>query len=131
MTVVTDFSLLECRFRDSTGTMVMDLKISGNWVLTDNDILDQISAGSSIVEVDARFQPESGYEHRMRFKVHGESSWGSWSSWTTSRITHEVPVPGAGETNVDEYDAEMRESGGSSTIGNHGYIRIKKLNTGG
>lgn len=131
MTVVTDYALLECRFRDATGTMVMDLKIGANWTLTDNDILDQISAGSSIVEVDARFQPESGYEHRMRFKPHGSSTWDPWSSWTTSRISHELPVPGAGQTNVDEFDAETRQTGNSSTIATHGYIRIKKLNSGG
>jgi hypothetical protein len=131
MTVVNDYSLLDTRFRDSTGTMVMDIKIGATWTLTDLDILDQISAGSSIVDVDARFQPQSGYEHRMRFKPHGSSSWDSWSAWTTSRITHEVDVPGAGQTNTDEFDAEMREVGNPSTIATHGYIRIKKLNSGG
>lgn len=131
MTVVNDYALLECRFRDSTGTMVTDLKIGVNWTLTDNDILDQISAGSSTVDVEARFQPEAGHEHRMRFRVSGSSTWGAWSSWTTSRISHDVAVPGAGQTNSDEFDAEMRQTGGSATIAVHGYIRIKKLNSGG
>jgi hypothetical protein len=129
MTVVNDYELLECRFRDSTGTMVMDLKIGVNWTLTDNDILDQIAAGSAIVEVTSRFQVESGYEHRMRFKPHGSGTWGSWSSWTTSRISHETPVPGAGQTNSDEFDAEMRPTGGGSAIAVGGYIRVKKLNS--
>lgn len=131
MTVVNDYDLLECRFRDASGTMAMDLKIGATWTLTDNDILDQISAGSSTVEVTARFQPESGYEHRMRFKPHGSSTWGAWSAWTTSRISHEMPVPGAGQTNTDELDAEMRQVGSPSTIAIHGYVKIKKLNTGG
>jgi hypothetical protein len=130
MTVVNDYSLLECRFRDATGSMVTDLKIGVNWTLTDNEILDQISAGSSIVDVEARFQPESGYEHRMRFKEHGSPNWGSWSAWTTSRISNEVPVPGAGQTNTAEFDAEMRPTSGTPTIASHGYIKIKKLNSG-
>jgi len=131
MTVVNDYATLDCRFRDSTGTMVMDLKVGVNWLLTDNDVLDQISAGSSIVDVDARFQPEASHEQRMRFKVDGSATWGAWSSWTTSRISHEVAVPAAGETTSDQYDAEMRPTGGSPTIANSGYIRIKKLNSGG
>jgi hypothetical protein len=131
MTVVNDYALLECRFRDAVGTMVMDLKVGVNWTLTDNEILDQISAGSSIVEVTSRFQPESGYEHRMRFKGHNNATWGAWSAWTTSRIAHETAVPGSGLTNSDEYDAETRQTSSSSTIGTHGYIRIKKLNSGG
>jgi hypothetical protein len=129
MTVVNDYDLLECRFRDSTGTMVMDLKIGVNWTLTDNDILDQIAAGSSTVDVTSRFQPESGYELRMRFKVQGSATWGSWSSWSTSRVSHDTPVPGAGQTNVDEFDAETRPTGGSPTIAVSGYIRVKKLNS--
>ena len=129
MTVVNDYALLECRFRDSTGTMVMDLKIGVNWTLTDNDILDQISAGSETVDVTSRFQPESGYEQRMRFKVDGSPTWGSWSSWTTSRISHETAVPGAGQTNVDQFDAETRPVAGSPTIAVSGYIRVKKLNS--
>ena len=131
MTVVNDYQALDCRFRDSSGTMVMELKIGVNWTLTDNDLLDQISAGSSIVDVDAKFQPESGYEHRMRFREDGNSTWGAWSSWTTAKITHEVAVPAAGQTRSDQYDAEMRPIGASPTIASSGYIRVKKLNSGG
>jgi hypothetical protein len=131
MTVVNDYAALDCRFRDSTGTMVMDLKIGVNWVLTDNDVLDQISAGSSIVEVDARFWPEASYEHRMRFRPDGSSTWGSWSAWTTGKLTHEVAVPAAGQTASDQFDAEMRPTSGSPTIATSGYIRVKKLNSGG
>jgi hypothetical protein len=131
MTVVNDYSLLELRFRDASGTMATDIKIGDDWTLCDNDVLDQISAGSSIVDVDSRFQPESGYEHRMRFKPHDSATWGSWSAWTTSRISHETAVPAAGQTNVDEYDAEMRPTSGTPTIAVHGYIKIKKLNSGG
>lgn len=131
MTVLNDYSLLEFRFRDISGVMVTDIKVGGSWTLCDNDVLDQISAGSSIVDVESRFQPDSGYEHRMRFKAHDSPTWGSWSAWTTTRITHETAVPGAGQTNVDEFDAEMRPTSGTPTIGVHGYVKIKKLNSGG
>ena len=132
MTVVNDYSELEFRFRNVTGAMLMDYKAGSFWVLTDNDILDQISAGSSVTEVHARFQVETNYEQRMRFKVHGSPTWGSWSAWTTSRISHSVPVPGAGQTNIDEFDAEMRpQSAPTPVIGTHGYIKVKKLNSGG
>lgn len=131
MTVVNDYALLELRFRNASGLMATDLKINGEWELTDADILDQISAGKSIVDVEARFQPEAGYEHRMRFRPHNSSIWDAWSAWTTSRISHEVPVPAAGQTQVDEFDAEMRPTGSSTTVATHGYIRIKKLNSGG
>jgi hypothetical protein len=67
----------------------------------------------------------------VRFKVHGSPTWGPWSAWTTSRITHATAVPGAGQTNVDEFEANTRQAGsGSPTSAIHGYVKIKKLNTG-
>lgn len=128
MATVDDYDLLECRFRDLSSVMVMDLKISGQWTTTDGTVLDQISAGSSITEVTARFQPESGYQHRMRFKVDG--TWGSWSSWTTGRISQDVEVPAAGREEQVDYDAEMQPTSGTGTVAMSGYIKTKKLNSG-
>lgn len=128
MAVVNDYSLLECRFRDVSGIMAMDLKISGQWTLTDGTVLDQISAGSSITEVTSRFQPESGYEQRMRFQVDG--TWSSWTSWTTGRISQDVDVPAAGQEETVYFDAEMRPTTSGGTVAMSGYIKTKKLNSG-
>lgn len=130
--VVSDQALLECRLRADSDALVVDLKIDGEWTATDNDIHDLISASNSLSAVTTRFQPEPGKQQRMRFKVHGSTAWGPWSAWTTSRIAHVSAVPGPGLANVDEFEAETRQSASQgTTVATHGYIRIKKLNSGG
>lgn len=126
MTTVTNQSLLECRFRDDSGSLEMDLKISGTWTLTDGDVTDEITASSTISDVTTRFQPESGYEQRMRFKPNG-GTWGSWSSWTTGRIAHDMKVPGSGKEVTDHFEVEMRLTGGTA-LSMSGYIKVRKIN---
>ncbi|MEM9462622.1 MAG: hypothetical protein AAGF11_51215 [Myxococcota bacterium] len=128
MTTVTDYSLLECRFRNLFGRMVLDLKVGTQWTLTDDNIQDNITAGSSISEVAARFEPQSGDEHRMRFQVDG--TWGAWSSWTTGQISQDIDVPGAGLEETVDYDVEMRPTSGTGTVAMSGYLKVKKLNSG-
>lgn len=129
-TTVQDYSSLECRFRESSNSMIMDLKVGGQWTQTDGTVVDQITAGSSITDVDAHFDPDSGYEYRIRFRPSGEE-WGSWSSWTNRRVTQTIAVPGAGLTYQEDFDAELRVLGQTNTVALGGYIRVKKLNSGG
>lgn len=129
-TVIADQTLLELRLRGASSLQLVDLKIDGEWTPTDGDILDTVSASNMAQAVTSRFQPESGYEHRMRFRAQGSALWTAWSAWTTGRISRDTAVPAAGATNVDEFAVETRQPGGG-TIAVHGYIRIKKLNSGG
>lgn len=129
---VSNQALLEVRLRPVGEAMVVDLKIDGEWTATDNDIHDLISASNSLPAVTSRFQPVPGDEQRVRFKPDGSATWGPWSAWTTGRIARVSPVPGAGQVNVDEFEAETRQAGSQgTTVATHGYIRIKKLNSGG
>jgi len=128
--VVYDQETLECLFQNDLGTMEMDLKVEGEWVMTEGVIVDQLSAEDTTREVAAQFQPASGYQHRMRFRPEGKG-WSAWSGWTSGRIVRDIPVPGPGQSTAEELQAEMRTSQSSGTIGTHGYIRIKKLNSGG
>ncbi|MCA9711909.1 MAG: hypothetical protein KDK70_39090 [Myxococcales bacterium] len=130
MTAVRDYSLLDCRFREASSSVEMDLKIEGTWTLTDGNLDDEISYRSSITDVTARFGPDTGYEHRMRFQPDG-GSWGAWSSWTTSRITHDMTVPSPGNSVTDDYEVELRPTGGGTTLSEGGYIKIMKLDSGG
>lgn len=131
LTTVVDQSLLEHRFHREGGAVAIDLKIDGEWIATDGEILDLIAASSSISAVTSRFQPEPGTEQRMRFKIHDSPTWGPWSDWTTGRIAHVSAVPGAGQMNVDAFEVETRPVNGTPTIATHGYVKIKKLNSGG
>ena len=126
---VTDLGLLEWLFSESEGTAEMSLKLGGNWIPTPGNVVDEISWENPATIVTARFQPESGHEHRMRFRPDGSSTWGPWTAWTGNRISHTLSVPAAGATNTDSYEAESKPTGGSPTIAVSGYIRVKKLNS--
>lgn len=131
LTTVADEALLELRLRGSDGATAVDLKIDGEWTAGDGDIVDVIAADSPISAVTSQFQVASGHEQRVRFKNHGSPTWGPWSGWTTSRIAHTTAVPGAGQLHADEFEASVRPVHGTPTIAVHGYVKIKKLNTGG
>lgn len=126
--IVDDYPLLDHRLR-STG--LVELNVGGDWTPTDGGVLDLISARSVISAVSTRFDAPTGYQQRVRFMADGASTWGPWSAWTTSRVVHSAAVPLPGETNEEQFEAEVRRSAGSPTIANGGYIRIKKLNSGG
>lgn len=93
--------------------------VSGN-------VVDEISGALSTVV--ARF-PAAGYQ-RARFRVAG-GAWGPWSAWTTARIERALNVPAAGAVHIDDYQLERRATAGTPTIAIHGYVKIKKLNSGG
>lgn len=132
VTTVEGQALLEFRLRPAYVAVEIDLKVDGEWTATGGDVVDVIAADSPISTVVSRFQPGPGDEQRVRFKVHGSPTWGPWSAWTTGRVSHTAAVPGAGQLRVDEFEASTRQVGsGTPVIGGHGYIKIKKLDSGG
>lgn len=123
LATVTDDDVLKCRFRGSSRTMEMDLE-----AITQYSRADGLPSDKYFWEqIIARFDPELGYEHRVRF-IHG--SW-SWSGWTTDRIVRSIPAPEAGQESVLEFEVETRQVGTLNVIPMSGYIKIKKLDSGG
>ena len=128
--VVKNQEALEGRFRYTSEGLVMDLAVEGQWVATEGAVIDEIGRETNIPQVTARFQPETGYEHRMRFLAEDGSS-SPWTGWTSGPIVHTWAVPAPGQSSAGEFSVETRRSMGSPTIASSGYIRVKKLNSGG
>ena len=53
---------------------------------------------------------------------------GSWSAWSSDVATVALPTPAEGSV---IYTLVIETRGAAGTIATHGYIRIKKLSSGG
>lgn len=121
---VADDDLLRCRVRDRSQVMEMDLRTT-----TEPDQAAGLRPQTEAEAEDAviaRFEPELGYEHRVRFL----SGNGSWSEWTIGPIDRKLPISPAGQDRTHPFQNEIRPSGSRGAVAMSGYIRIKKLNSG-
>ncbi len=116
--------VLKCRSRDSLRFVEMGLKT----VTYRGQVRDSLALENLERQVLAAFEPELGYEHRVLFMAGGEA----WSEWTPDPIVRTVPVPEMGGESVSEFEVETRLVGASNTASlMSGYIKIKKLDSGG
>lgn len=87
-----------------------------------------VPSGSTTVDKrEIPFTPPAGHRIRLRSRRDG-AAFGPWSTWAaTAKLS--VPAPIADEA-LDDFEVEIYKPG-SPTIASSGYIRVKKLNTGG
>ncbi|KAB2894862.1 MAG: hypothetical protein F9K40_16370 [Kofleriaceae bacterium] len=86
-----------------------------------------VLAASAAAPRKTLFTPPTGYRIRLRSGRDG-AKLGAWSAWSTS-ATLVTPAPAADQA-IDDFEIEIQRAGGP-TIATHGYIKIKKLNSGG
>lgn len=96
------------------------------------DMRVELAATSTATRATARFAAVPGLEQRVRVRMSGGTSgWGPFTPWSLDRIDQRLPVPAPGLEHTFDYELEQRTTGATPTIGGHGYIKIKKLNSGG
>lgn len=95
------------------------------------DMRVELAATSTATRATARFAATPGLEQRVRIRLSGTSEWGSFTPWSLDRVDRRLPVPAPGLEHTFDYELEQRTTGATPTIGGHGYIKIKKLNSGG
>jgi hypothetical protein len=84
-------------------------------------------ASSTAAPRRTRFTAPAGALVRLRSGRDGARP-GAWSAWSSS-ATLASPAP-ASDQAIDDFELEIRRPD-ASTIATHGYVRIKKLNSGG
>jgi hypothetical protein len=82
---------------------------------------------SGVTELRTGFAPPAGSLVRIRSARAG-ATFGTWSAYS-SFATLVSRAPASGEA-TDDYEIEVYRAG-TPTIGVHGYVKIKKLNSGG
>ena len=124
VTAVSLDDLLHCRSRASPAAVELDIQ-----TLSPDAQRDAFAArdGGSPLEIVGHFIPERGYEQRIRF---GQGA-GAWTAWTTSSVLRSIRVPPGGEENALHFEVELRPLGGVATVAMSGYIKVKKLHSGG
>lgn len=95
------------------------------------DMRVELARTSTATRATARFAATPGFEQRVRVRLSGTSEWGPFTPWSLDRIDQPLPVPAPGLEHTFDYQLEQRTIGATPTIGGHGYIKIKKLNSGG
>ena len=123
-TAVCDRGLLDLRAAATGRTELLD---GATWTPIEDSLVAVVSEESRLEEITLRFQPEPGFEHRVRFDLGGDAL----GAWTTGRVELVVPVPEPGAASEDGFVVETRPSGTTKPIAVHGYIKVKKLNSGG
>ena len=130
---VGDAESVELRFEEVAGALAPRLWLDGRWAATSGAIADVIARDREIVAVTARFHAAAGRELRMRFAT-ASGGWEPWGAWTGGRVERRIAAPAPGQELRVDFEAESRADGATSgkpTMAVHGYIKIKKLNSGG
>lgn len=96
------------------------------------DMRVELAPTSTVTRATARFAATPGLEQRVRVRMSGGTSgWGPFTPWGLDRIDQRLPVPAPGLEHTFDYQLEQRTTAGAPTIAIHGYVKIKKLNSGG
>lgn len=125
-TVVADRDTLD--LRASAGAT--ELADGATWTRIDETLVAEVSC-DAVREIALRFHPPAGREQRVRFRLDGDEL-APFGKWTTGVVEIVLPVPAEGEDTFDAYEIETRSAAGTTRpLITGGYIRVKKLNSGG
>lgn len=91
-------------------------------------VAETVVVESASEELAVRFHPPAGHEQRVRYRLDGDAL-APFGAWTTGRV--ELVLPVGDEATLDAFEIETRPAGTARTIAVHGYVKIKKLNSGG
>jgi hypothetical protein len=124
-TVVRDETLLSLAACDAGGAPALVLATDDGLVVTSGRIVDELTADVEVVGVEVA--APAGRQVRVVAAPPGGLAVST--AWSADRVAFELPLRD-GEAEV-ELRVEVRERQGAPTIAVHGYIRVKKLNSGG
>jgi hypothetical protein len=126
----TVFDRATLHLRAATGGGNLELLDGTLWTPVAATLADVIAARSEVDEVSLRLSPPAGGAHRVRLRLDGDT-FARFGDWTTDCVEIVLPVPAAGEATLDALEVETRATPASPTLPSSGYIRVKKLNSGG
>jgi|SRR5262245_26969895 len=128
-TVVSDYELLEISFQETRHTVTTFLAVEGRWTqIEEEGILDILDSESPFTAVMVHFRAPAGSTFRVCLRRDDAATW-TCAPEGTQDFVYAMDVPAAGLDRSGEYYVEMADPKGT-TIASHGYLRIKKLNSG-